>query len=96
MTYIDLQDGLGPSTDELAHMHAVMEAENELARIIAQAAHTAWCSNDAEHILQSIINAWECLQMANGMRRAKTHSHDGARQIAANIARLPVLVSRTA
>ena len=66
MTYIDLQDGLGPSTDEVVRMHAVMEAENELARIIAQAAHTAWCSNDAE-AYSAIDN--HCVEVfANGER----------------------------
>ena len=86
MTYIDLQDGLGPSTDELVRIHAVIDAGNALDRAIAHAARTAWSRNDAEHILRSIINAWECLQTANEARQANVLAHDEARRIAANIA----------
>jgi hypothetical protein len=70
MSLIDLQDGLGPSPDELVLMHAVIDAEKALNSTIAWAAHSAWDKNDAEQILRSIIDAWERLQTASEAQRA--------------------------
>jgi len=82
MPFIDLQDGInlqdaGPSAGELAHIHAVVDAEKTLNRTIALAAHTGWDKNNADHVLRSIIDAWECLQTANEVRRATMRTHAG-------------------
>ena len=77
MLFIDLQDGFRPSTGELFHIHAVIDAERALNRTIALVAHTGWDKDSAEHVLRSIIEAWECLQTANEVRRATMRTHAG-------------------